>query len=192
MGFPNRQSEIFLSANRRPISFAALVRQHPRDICDVQHMYDTYGPRQDVVTASVGYVADHNRPVHEVLFAKRRSLEDEYEAGFVGMTVDQVELAALQTVQARLHYDLPRALTEERRQFLASLVRLEPDWSLMPYDHLRDLPPIRWKIENLVKLRTRDAPRPALLIRARSWRKASWRSMTDCLAGVLQTDNRQL
>lgn len=138
---------------------AALDRQHPRDIFDVQHMYDTYGLRQDVVTAFVGYLAGHNRPVHEVLFAKPRSLEDEYEAGFVGMTVDQVDLAALEAVQSRLHHDLPRALTAEHREFLASLVRLEPDWSLMPYDHLRDLPAIRWKVENLGKLRTRDATR---------------------------------
>jgi len=63
---------------------AALDRQHPRDIFDVQHMYDTYGLREDFVSAFVGYLVDHNRPVHEVLFAKPRSLEDEYEAGFVG------------------------------------------------------------------------------------------------------------
>ncbi|WP_299709525.1 hypothetical protein [Caballeronia sp.] len=75
------------------------------------------------------------------------------------MTVDQVDLAALEAVQSRLHHDPPRALTAEHREFLASLVRLEPDWSLMPYDHLRDLPAIRWKIENLGKLRTRDAAR---------------------------------
>lgn len=29
----------------------------------------------------------------------------------------------------------------------------------MPYDHLRDMPAIRWKIENLHKLRTRDKQR---------------------------------
>ena len=75
------------------------------------------------------------------------------------MTVDQVDLVALEAVQSRLHHDLPRALTTEHREFLASLVRLEPDWSLMPYDHLRDLSAIRWKIENLGKLRTRDATR---------------------------------
>jgi hypothetical protein len=51
-------------------------------------MHDSYGLRQDVVTAFVGYLAGHNRPVHEVLFAKPRSLEDEYDAGLVGMTVD--------------------------------------------------------------------------------------------------------
>ena len=75
------------------------------------------------------------------------------------MTVDQVDLVALEAVQSRLHHDLPRASTTEHREFLASLVRLEPDWSLMPYDHLRDLPAIRWRVENLGKLRARDETR---------------------------------
>ncbi|KXV03232.1 hypothetical protein CR51_18810 [Caballeronia megalochromosomata] len=138
---------------------AALDRQHPRDIFDVQHMYDTYGLREDFVSAFVGYLVGHNRPVHEVLFAKPRSLEDEYEAGFVGMTVDSVSLEVLKAVQTRLHHDLPRALTTQHREFLVSLVRLAPDWSLMPYDHLRELPAIRWKMENLAKLKSRDAAR---------------------------------
>jgi predicted nucleotidyltransferase component of viral defense system len=138
---------------------AALDRQHPRDIFDVQHMYDTYGLREDFVSAFVGYLAGHNRPVHEVLFAKPRSLEHEYEGGFVGMTVDPVDLHVLETVQTRLHQDLPRALTEQHREFLMSLVRLAPDWSLMPYEHLHALPAVRWKLENLGKLKARDAAR---------------------------------
>jgi predicted nucleotidyltransferase component of viral defense system len=138
---------------------AALDRQHPRDIFDVQHMYDTTGLHDDFVAAFVGYLAGHNRPIHEVLFAQPRSLENEYEAGFVGMTVDPVSLELLTDVQARLHHDLPRALPPELREFLISLVKLEPDWSLMPYDHLPELPAIRWKMENLNKLRSRDSSR---------------------------------
>ncbi|WP_408600441.1 nucleotidyl transferase AbiEii/AbiGii toxin family protein [Paraburkholderia heleia] len=139
---------------------AALGRQHPRDIFDVQHMYETYGGlRDDCVAAFVGYLAGHNRPVHEVLFAKPHSLAHDYEAGFVGMTVDQVSLSQLEEVQAQVHHELPRALTPCHREFLLSLVRLFPDWALMPYDHLRDMPAIRWKIENLRKLRARDKQR---------------------------------
>ncbi|WP_321896684.1 nucleotidyl transferase AbiEii/AbiGii toxin family protein [Burkholderia cepacia] len=36
---------------------AALDRQHPRDIFDVQHMYDTLGMRADIVDAFVAYPA---------------------------------------------------------------------------------------------------------------------------------------
>ena len=38
-------------------------------------------------------------------------------------------------------------------------MNLDPDWALMPYDHLQDMPALRWKIENLRKLRTRDKQR---------------------------------
>jgi hypothetical protein len=138
---------------------AALDRQHPRDVFDVQHRYDTYGLREDFVAALVGYLAGHNRPVHEVLFAAPHSLAHEYEAGFVGMTVDEVSLSQLEEVQVRLHHELPRALSPKHREFLLSLVSLAPDWELMPYDHLRDLPAIRWKIENPRKLRARDEQR---------------------------------
>ena len=44
---------------------AAMDRQHPRDIFDVMHMFETLGLRADIVDAFVGYVVGHNRPVHE-------------------------------------------------------------------------------------------------------------------------------
>ncbi|RKT98691.1 nucleotidyl transferase AbiEii/AbiGii toxin family protein [Burkholderia sp. Nafp2/4-1b] len=138
---------------------AALDRQHPRDIFDVQHMYDTLGMRTDIVDAFVAYLAGHNRPIHEVLFAQPHPLADEYEAGFVGMTVDEIGLDQLGMVQQRLHDELPCALTEAHRKFLLSLIRLEPEWSLMPYEHLQQLPAIRWKIENLKRLKARDEKR---------------------------------
>ncbi|RQZ16801.1 nucleotidyl transferase AbiEii/AbiGii toxin family protein [Burkholderia sp. Bp9031] len=138
---------------------AALDRQHPRDIFDVQHMYDTLGMREDIVDAFVAYLAGHNRPIHEVLFAHPRSLADDYDAGFVGMTVDEIGLAPLEAVQQRMHDELPQALTEAHRKFLLSLVRLEPEWSVMPYEHLQKMPAIRWKIENLKRLKVRDEKR---------------------------------
>jgi hypothetical protein len=83
----------------------------------------------------------------------------EYEAGFAGMTVDEVSLAQLEEVQAHLRRNLPRALSSNHRDFLLSLVSLDPDWALMPYDHLRDMPAIRWKIESLRRLRRREKRR---------------------------------
>jgi predicted nucleotidyltransferase component of viral defense system len=135
---------------------AALDRQHPRDIFDVMHMYEMFGLRGDFVDAFVGYVAGHDRPVHELLGASAKSLESAHDAEFVGMTLEEVSVETLQTVQARLHHELPRAITQQHREFLLSLVRLAPDWGLMPYAHLKDMPAIRWKLQNLEKLRNRN------------------------------------
>ncbi|HKR38592.1 MAG TPA: nucleotidyl transferase AbiEii/AbiGii toxin family protein [Paraburkholderia sp.] len=61
---------------------AALDRQRPHAIFDVQHMYDTYGLRDDFVTAFVGYLAGHNRPVHEVLFCEAPFAGPRIRGGF--------------------------------------------------------------------------------------------------------------
>ncbi|MGF6865838.1 Nucleotidyl transferase AbiEii toxin, Type IV TA system [Paraburkholderia phenazinium] len=96
---------------------------------------------------------------HEVLFNHRHSMAGVYESDFVGMTIETVGLDVLEATQERPHRELPTALTEPHRQFLISLLRTEPDWSLMPYKHLSKLPPIRWKLINLEKLRKNN---PAL------------------------------
>jgi len=40
-----------------------------------------------------------------------------------------------------------------------SLVRAEPDWTLLPLPHLQELPALRWKLLNLAKLKKSDATR---------------------------------
>ncbi|MDW9242922.1 hypothetical protein C7S13_0119 [Burkholderia cepacia] len=135
---------------------AALDRQHPRDLFDVMHMYAHHGLRPDIVDAFVGYLSGHNRPIHEVLFGPKHSMAEAYDSDFVGMTVEPVDLAVLETTQERLHRELPASLTENHRRFLISLVRAEPDWSLMPYAHLRELPALRWKLINLENLKRKS------------------------------------
>lgn len=36
------------------------------------------------------------------------------------------------------------------------MVRAEPRWELMPFEHLTDLPAVRWKLQNLEKLKARN------------------------------------
>jgi hypothetical protein len=127
---------------------AALDRQHPRDLFDVMHMFSVFGLPADIVDAFVAYLSGHNRPIHEVLFNHRHSMAGVYESDFVGMTIETVGLDVLEATQEHLHRELPAALTEQHRQFLISLVRTEPDWSLMPYKHLSELPAIRCKLIN--------------------------------------------
>ena len=37
--------------------------------------------------------------------------------------------------------------------FLLSLVQNQPRWDCMPFPHLQELPAIRWKLQNLAKLK---------------------------------------
>jgi predicted nucleotidyltransferase component of viral defense system len=138
---------------------AAMDRQHPRDIFDVMHMLDHFGWQVSIVDCFVAYLAGHNRPVHEVLFPKTKPLEPAFTNEFAGMTRDTVELRTLEQMQVRLLQELPRQLTPAHRDFLLSLVHGDPAWELMPMQHLRELPALKWKLMNLARLKKSNAKR---------------------------------
>lgn len=132
---------------------AAMDRQHPRDLFDVQGLYARDGLTQGIVECFVCYLAGHNRPVHEVLFANRIDIARSYANEFVGMTRDPLALDDLLQVRSSLFAELPSALTTSHREFLLGIVQCEPDWSLMSCPHLKEMPAIRWKLANLERLR---------------------------------------
>ncbi|MDI1249241.1 MAG: nucleotidyl transferase AbiEii/AbiGii toxin family protein [Lacunisphaera sp.] len=132
---------------------AAMDRQHPRDFFDVHGMYQQIGLRPDIVECFVGYLAGHNRPVHEVLFSRDMELTHAYENEFEGMAREPIALADLVAVRARLRRDLRTTLTDAHRRFLLGLVAGEPAWDLMGCRHLAELPAVQWKLRNLLKLK---------------------------------------
>jgi predicted nucleotidyltransferase component of viral defense system len=138
---------------------AALDRQHPRDWFDVTAMIDNSALEATMIDCFVAYLAGHNRPVHEVLFSNDLSLDEIFNSDFVGMTAAEIPLQRLIETRQRIRQELPKALTDAHRRFLLSFVRAEPDWSLMPFEHLKDMPAIRWKLFNLEKLRTTNKTR---------------------------------
>jgi len=75
------------------------------------------------------------------------------------MTRNTVELSTLEQMQVRLLHELPRQLNPAHRDFLLSLVQGDPAWELMPMQHLRELPALKWKLINLAKLKKSNANR---------------------------------
>ena len=73
------------------------------------------------------------------------------------MARNPVSLAALVETRRRLRRELQATLTPNHRAFLLGLVEGEPRWELMQCGHLADLPAIRWKRQNLAKLK-RSSP----------------------------------
>jgi len=135
---------------------AALDRQHPRDLFDVMQLFANEGITPGIRRAFVVYLASHNRPVHEVLFPALRDIQYDYTHNFDGMTSDPVSLADLLAVRERLTRELQAGLDDEERRFLLSLAAGEPEWSLLGIAHLEQLPGIRWKLHNLMKLKRAD------------------------------------
>jgi hypothetical protein len=138
---------------------AALDRQHPRDFFDVREMF--FGGHFDpgVVDCFICYLAGHNRTVHDVLFSTDKNFSAIYEEQFVGMTARPVSISELEQARADLRAALDRHLQDRHKQFLLGLVRLEPEWDLMPFAHLRELPALKWKLLNLEQLRHRNPKR---------------------------------
>lgn len=132
---------------------AAMDRQHPRDLFDVRGLFERGGLTPDIVECFVCYLAGHNRPAHEVLFSRDQDMSAAFENEFVGMTRNPITLAELETVRRRLKQELPVALTANQRAFLLGLLAGEPDWQLMKCPHLSQLPAIRWKLQNLARLK---------------------------------------
>ena len=135
---------------------AAMDRQHPRDLFDVLKMYESHGLTQEILDCFVVYLAGHNRPVHEVLFSNAHPMEETFKNEFVGMTSEPIELDALLNTQQQLMAELPQSLTQNHRSFLLSLVQAKPDWSLLPFNHLQDMPALKWKLQNLSNLKSKN------------------------------------
>lgn len=132
---------------------AAMDRQDPRDLFDVHGIYASVGLTPGIVDCFVCYLAGHNRPVHEVLFSRPLDIAAAFENEFAGMTREPVTLEELLAVRERLQAELPAALLPEHRRFLVSLVEAEPEWGAAPCPHFSEMPAIRWKLENLRKLK---------------------------------------
>ena len=137
---------------------AAMDRQHPRDLFDVHGLYASDGLAKEVVDCFVCYLAGHNRPVHEVLFARPLDITAAFTNEFAGMAREPVALDELLAVRERLRSELPAALSPEHRRFFVSLVEADPDWTASPCPHLSEMPAVQWKLQNLRKLR-RSNPR---------------------------------
>ena len=131
---------------------AAMDRQHPRDLFDILKLYAHSGLTPGIVECFVCYLAGHNRPIHEVLFANETDLSSAFANEFVGMTREHVSLETLIETRRKLFVELPALLTEKQRQFLIGLASGQPDWALVSCPHLHEMPAIRWKVENLSRL----------------------------------------
>lgn len=128
---------------------AALSRQHPRDLFDVKLLFDKGGITDDLRQAFVVYLASDSRPIHELLAPNRIDITALFKRDFARMTENEVTLADLINVREQLIQTINQVLTDKERGFLLSVKRGEPDFSLMPFEHLDQLPALKWKVINV-------------------------------------------
>lgn len=140
---------------------AALDRQHPRDLFDIEQLLANEGLTKTLLDAFVVYLASHDRPMAEVLSGREKDVRAAFENEFVEMAAHPVTLETLLETRTQLVRELHRSLLPRHVQFLRSIKNLEPDWGLLPHPEVRDLPGIRWRLQNLEKFRREQPERYA-------------------------------
>jgi predicted nucleotidyltransferase component of viral defense system len=131
---------------------AALDRQHPRDLYDIRDLLRHEGIDDKLRKAFIVYLISHDRPMAEVLAPERLDISAEYKRGFEGMVHDPVTLAELVKAREDLISRIVGKMPEHHKRFLVSVKRGEPGWALLDLPNVKDLPAVRWKLENLATL----------------------------------------
>ena len=129
---------------------AALSRQHPRDLFDLQPILDDGRLDERLWRTFLVYLTCSSKPAAEMLSPQApRDFDQIFTAHFAGMTADPVTADALLAVRTRLLQRIAELLDAPSRAFLESIEREAPDFSLIELPHAADLPGVRRKLTNL-------------------------------------------
>ncbi|HEV2517199.1 MAG TPA: nucleotidyl transferase AbiEii/AbiGii toxin family protein [Devosia sp.] len=142
---------------------AATDRQHPRDLFDVKLLYENEGLTTALFRTFLIYVASSGRPTHELLRPTPQPLDERFVAEFEGMTAKSVKVADLAAARDQLFRDLLASLDNPAMKFLLSLHDGEPDFDAIGLPQAADLPAVKWKLQNLGKLKTGNPDKHAEL-----------------------------
>jgi predicted nucleotidyltransferase component of viral defense system len=140
---------------------AALDRQHPRDLFDVKLLYHNEGLTDDLFRVFLVYVASSNLPSHELLDPRVNDLEQSYRQEFQGITRDPVVLDELRDTRRRLIEDIRSRLDTNAVDFLLSLHDGAPDFSSIGLVQAAELPAVRWKLQNIQRLKEENPSKHA-------------------------------
>jgi len=129
---------------------AALSRQHPRDLFDLQPLLDEGQLDERLWRTFLVYLTCSSKPAAEMLSPQApRDFEQIFEAHFQGMTAMPVTAKSLTEVRARLLQRISELLDAQSRAFLDSVEREAPDFTIIGLPQAADLPGVRRKLSNL-------------------------------------------
>jgi predicted nucleotidyltransferase component of viral defense system len=131
---------------------AALDRQHPRDFFDVRGLLDNEGISDTLMDVFIVYLISSNQPISKLLQPNLIDIERIYAEQFVGMPIVPMPLEVLERTRVELISTIHSKLTQNHRDFLISFKEGNPDWSLLPFENIKELPSVKWKILNLEKM----------------------------------------
>lgn len=132
---------------------ALLNRQHPRDIFDVKLLLDNEGITDNLIEAFVIYLSCDSRPINELLKPNLKKIQSDFDSDFYGMTDYHYPIEDLIKVQEHFCQKMVSYLTDGQKEFLISLIKMEPQWDKIKFsEDIKNLPGIKFKLINLEKM----------------------------------------
>ena len=144
---------------------AALDRQHPRDIFDIQYLLKNEGFSNDIKQGFLFFLLSHARPMHELINPHRQDQKHAFEKQFSGMTTESFTYENYEEVREQLVLEINKSLTEDDKKFLLTFKKGEPQWELIKLDNLQYFPAIQWKLQNIQTLAQNNKVKHAELLK---------------------------
>ncbi|MCB8995278.1 MAG: nucleotidyl transferase AbiEii/AbiGii toxin family protein [Bacteroidales bacterium] len=132
---------------------AALDRQHPRDLFDVKLLLENEGLTEEIMKGFLVSLISHMRPVSELLNPTFIDQRNAFETQFSGMSDIPFSYKEFEKTREELVYEIKSKLTIEDRVFLVSFKEADPIWEYFSIRNANELPAVRWKLQNLRKLK---------------------------------------
>ena len=154
------QKEFSMACKARTVSYsqlyggkitAALSRQHPRDLFDCKYMeISSFG---DVKDGFMLCLLGSDKPIIESLQPNSIDQTDALENQFKGMSDVDFSYADYEEARVNLIAEVNAALTETDKDFILSFEEGTPDWDKCCAGDLSNYPSVKWKLQNIIKLK---------------------------------------
>ena len=154
------QQEFSMACKARTVSYsqlyggkitAALSRQHPRDLFDCKYM--EISSFDDVKDGFMLCLLGSDKPIIESLQPNSIDQADALEKQFNGMSDVEFSYADYEEARTNLIAQVNAALTEADKDFILSFEEGTPDWGKCCAGDLSNYPSVKWKLQNIIKLK---------------------------------------
>ncbi len=129
---------------------AALDRQHPRDLFDVQTLMEHQGITDEIMEGFLFCLLSSNRPFHEILKPALLDQRHTLEHQFSGMTDVEFTYEMFEDTRRQLIDTVNRKLSTHARDLIMSFASGAPVWDSSDYSMF---PGIKWKLQNILALK---------------------------------------
>lgn len=136
---------------------AALDRQHPRDLFDIHQLFQGEGLNEEIKQGFLAALLSHSHSMHELLNPIFKDQRQAFANQFQGMALKPFTYDDFENAREKLVKVIHSILTKDDKQLLLSFKAGTPDWSLSSIKQLQNLPAVKWKLANIIKLK-KDKP----------------------------------